>query len=55
MEVLIRVYIINAENVVSKDDDGTNSDPFLIIKYGNSTNNYVKEHLTNKADPRFCK
>jgi hypothetical protein len=53
-DVVVRVYVIDAEGLPDKDDD-SNSDPFLVIKLGKTIYNEKKFYQPDTPNPKFNK
>jgi len=53
-ECLVRVYMIEAEGLVDKDED-SNSDPYLILKLGDTKYDESKHYVDDEPNPKFFK
>jgi Ca2+-dependent lipid-binding protein len=49
---VVRVYIVDAFNLSSRDN-GSESDPYLIVKCGNRTYNQRDKYQSDEPNPKF--
>ena len=50
--VIVKLYILEAYDLMSRDDDG-NSDPYLKIQLGRKKINTEKDYFENTTNPKF--
>jgi len=43
-QVVVRLYLVEAEGLIDKDDD-SNSDPYVVVKFGDKVFNVKRKYI----------